>query len=71
MATMTNYDLGNKSYPYSYTKCFLDNVDIWNDPLWLLGIMFFITVIIFETLTLPIYPLIFRMHKSEIMHKGF
>jgi hypothetical protein len=51
--------------PYTYTKCFSEVVS--SNPLtW---IPFWI-VFVFETLTLPLYPLVYRMHKYEHSHFG-
>lgn len=72
--------LGNKSFPYSYTKCFLFSLDVpsllKSSPFLLNFILetltfptFLLLIFILETLTLPIYPLVFKMHKGENAHQ--
>lgn len=70
---MKVFKLGTRSYPYSYTRCLLSSVDTNGFDLPLIVFVLIMTVLL-ETLTLPVYPLIFsdhlKMHRSEQMHKG-
>ena len=50
-----------KIRPYTYTECFIRDVK----PKGIICVWLFLPLLI-ETLTLPIFPLIYLLHKMEI-----
>jgi len=59
------YKLGGRPAPYSYTRCFMSEVD-FN----VISVPFILLTVLLETVLLPIYPLIFYVHKHEPAHRN-
>lgn len=57
---------------YTYTACLAKSLKLMDDniiTLWALPILF--SVILLETLTLPIFPLVYKRHVRDLSHKEF